>query len=133
VKPHFLEPLLEGGVTGYELRHAQSGAVVAARIELAIDSTGRRRGLLGRASLPSGDALVIAPCGGIHTFFMRFPIDVAFVDRQGKLVGVHKYLKPWRIALSLSAFAVVELSAGALDRAQLAQGDRLALWLPRTG
>jgi uncharacterized membrane protein (UPF0127 family) len=73
----------------------------------------RMRGLLGRTELPRGEGILLRPCGSIHTFFMRFPIDAVFVDRDGKVVGVERELRPWRTARHRGAKAVLELAAGA--------------------
>ena len=73
----------------------------------------RMRGLLGRSELPRGEGILLRPCGSIHTFFMRFPIDAVFVDRDGRVVGVERELKPWRTARRRGAKAVLELAAGA--------------------
>ena len=69
--------------------------------------------------------MIIAPCNSIHTFFMRFPIDAAFVDRQGVVLKASTELVPWRIALSLRAFAVIELPAGTLARFGMTAGATL--------
>lgn len=85
-------------------------------------------GLMGRKGLDEGEALYIAPCSSIHTFFMRFPIDVAFVDRENRVVKVAEAVKPWRVLMGAKgAHAVVELSAGSLGRAGVADGDQLEL------
>jgi uncharacterized membrane protein (UPF0127 family) len=63
--------------------------------------------------MPEGAALILAPCWSIHTWFMRFPIDVLFVSRTGTVLGARHALAPWRLALRPGAFAVIELAAGA--------------------
>jgi uncharacterized protein len=87
--------------------------VVCERCLVADRPLARMRGLLGRTELPRGEGILLRPCGSIHTFFMRFPIDVVFVDREGKVVGVERDLKPWRTARRRGAKAVLELTAGA--------------------
>ncbi len=85
-------------------------------------------GLLGHASLPEDEGLWIEPCNSVHTFFMRFPIDVAFVDGRGVVLRRLDTLKPWRMtAIHSRARACVELPAGTLARAGVAVGARLAL------
>ena len=69
--------------------------------------------------------MVIAPSNAIHTFFMRFPIDVAFVTRDGRVVKICSSVKPWRMAASFRAYAVVELPAGTLARCETMVGDFL--------
>ena len=124
---HFLAPLLGGGGAASALVNARTGSVVASVVEAAIDSTSRRRGLLGRDDFEAGRALVLAPCSGVHTWFMRFPIDVVFVARDGRVLKIVERLRAWRIAARPGAFAVVELSAGSVRDAGLARGDRVLL------
>jgi uncharacterized protein len=100
---------------------------VATAVEVATTRRERRRGLLGRDFLDPAEGLILAPCAAIHTAFMRFPIDVVFLDRDGCAVRVVHRLKPWRIALSPRAHTVVELAAGALERQPVEVGDRLFL------
>ena len=111
----------------HAILNERTGRVLASAVEIADTSHTRRRGLLGRDSLDPSAALIIAPCSAIHTFFMRFVIDVVFVDRGGAVLKTVSDVKPWRIAISTRAFAVIELNAGAIRRSELAVGDRLAL------
>lgn len=83
------------------------------------------RGLLGRKSLPQGEGVLLRPAGSIHTFFMRFPIDAVFVADDGTVVGIERELKPWRTARRSGAKAVLELAAGAVQRAGLEVGQRV--------
>jgi hypothetical protein len=96
-------------------------------VSTAFDSKTRRTGLLDRDHLPAGHALVIAPCNAVHTFFMKFPIDVAFVTRDGRVSKLRTAVAPWRIAASWRAFAVIELPAGTLADAGTVVGDRLEI------
>ncbi len=107
------------------LRNERTGLVLAEVLEAAFDSRARRRGLLGRDSLAPGSALIIAPCNSIHTFFMRFAIDVVFVRRDGEVVKVSRAVPAWRVRLAPRAFAVVEMAAGAFDGDGVRVGDRL--------
>ena len=85
----------------------------------------RMRGLLGRSSLASDEAMLFRPAGSIHMFFMRFAIDAVFCDRDLVVVDVVRDLKPWRMASRRGAKVVIELAAGA--GAGVASGDRLEL------
>jgi uncharacterized membrane protein (UPF0127 family) len=96
-------------------------------VEVAVTSRDRRKGLLGRSGLEAASALIIAPCFSIHTMFMRFAIDVVFVDEDGRVVKVVRDMTPWRIAVHPIAHAVVELPAGSLRGRQVNTGDRLYL------
>jgi uncharacterized protein len=98
---------------------------IATAVELAETRKERRRGLLGRDSLHPSAALWLAPCAAVHTAFMRFPIDVAFLDRDGVAVKLVSDLPPWRIAASPRARTVVELPAGSLRKHEVEIGDRL--------
>lgn len=124
-RPHFLQPLLASRTSNCVLRNARTGRVVANRVDAAVDSRSRRRGLLGREGLDSDATLVIAPCESVHTFFMRFVIDVVFVDRAGKIVKICRHLRPWRIAFALGAFATFEFAAGWADASDVQVGDQL--------
>lgn len=75
---------------------------------------GRARGLLGRAELPAGHGLLINPCSAIHTLGMRFPIDVVFLNAQGRVVSLHRAVPPNRplIRGGRGAVAALELPAG---------------------
>jgi uncharacterized membrane protein (UPF0127 family) len=107
---------------GFELAEQESGRVLVPRLEVAGDSAARRRGLLGRDGLGEGEALAIAPTNAVHTFFMRFPIDIVFVTRAGRVLKVKEAVPAWRIAIGAGAFAVVELAAGGARRAGLEPG-----------
>ncbi len=126
-RPHFLEPLLTRGGAGHSLVNERTGLVVAAELELASDSRSRNRGLLGRSSLGADSAMIIAPCNAIHMFFMRFTIDLVFVDRQGRVLKVYRSVRPWRVRAALGAFAALELAMGCIDRAGIVLGDQLSV------
>jgi uncharacterized protein len=110
-----------------QIKNGRTGLVIASEVELAQTRRARRRGLLGRDSLDPAAALVLSPCCAIHTAFMRFPIDVAFVDRDGLVTRVVCGLAPWRLAIAPRAHAVVELAGGSLERSDVQIGDRLYL------
>ena len=126
-KRHFLEPLIGAGEGGHVLLNERTSETVAGTIELAVHSKARTRGLLGRAGLTEGAVMIIAPCNAIHTFFMRFTIDVAFVDREGRVLKLCRQVRPWRVAVAATAFAALEFAAGSLDRVGVAKGDRLTI------
>lgn len=107
------------------LVNARTGSVVADDVEVAVTRSARRRGLLGRPGLSPFSALVLAPCAAVHTMFMRFAIDVIFVDREGRAVRVVEAMGPWRTAMKLFAHAVIELPAGTVARRDVAVGDPL--------
>ena len=109
------------------LMNSRSGAVIASSVELAMTSAERRRGLLGRDGMAPDSAIVITRCNAVHTFWMRFTIDVAFIDSSGTVKKVVEGLVPWRIAGTLFASTVIEFPAGALKNGALQVGDRVYL------
>ena len=109
------------------LTNSRTGAVIASSVELAMTSAERRRGLLGRDSMAPHSALVITRCNAVHTFWMRFAIDVAFVDSSGTVKKVVEGLVPWRMAGTLFASTAIEFPAGTLKNGALQVGDRVNL------
>ena len=109
------------------LVNQRTDAALAERVEVAVTRRTRRKGLLGRDGLETSSALVLAPCAAVHTMFMRFPIDVVFVDSDGRALRVVPNLGPWRIAIEPFAHAVVEMAAGSLEARHVRVGDRLYL------
>jgi uncharacterized membrane protein (UPF0127 family) len=101
------------------------GTVVADRCLLARTPWSRMRGLLGRASLAPGEAMLFRPAGSIHMFFMRFTIDAVFCDRDLVVLDVVPSLRPWRMASRRGSKVVIELAEGAA--AGVRPGDHLAL------
>jgi uncharacterized membrane protein (UPF0127 family) len=71
--------------------------------------------------------MIIAPSNAIHTFFMKFPIDIAFVGRDGRVRKIREALPPWRMSAALRAYAVIELPAGAIQRSGTVAGDTLVI------
>ena len=108
----------------------EDGRVVAESVVVA-DSTGRRlRGLLGKKELPSGHGVLLRPAWSIHTAFMRFPIDVVFLDADQIVIKIVPSLQSFKTASCRGAREVVELRAGECERRGLALGDRVA-WAAR--
>jgi uncharacterized membrane protein (UPF0127 family) len=91
------------------------------------------RGLLGRTSLEPGSGMLIDAAPSVHMFFMRFPIDVVFLDRDWTVLRVVHALKPWRVAGARRAVAALELPAGTAAQAGLTGGDVLVLEEPAAG
>jgi uncharacterized protein len=123
----FLSPLLSRPDAPHQLVNADRGTVLATRVEPAFDSASRNRGLLGRDGLPAGSAMVIAPSNSVHMFFMRFPLDIVFVARDGTVVKTCPNVRPWRVALAWRAFAVVEGPLGMIERTDTQPGDTLCV------
>lgn len=123
----FLAPLLRRGDRVFHLVNMRNGAVVGEQVLTAFDSASRRQGLLGREGLPQGTLLIIAPSNAVHTFFMRFPIDIAFVSKDGRVLKIRQAVPARRIAAALRAHAVIEMPAGTLERTGTQPGDRLTI------
>ncbi len=123
---HFLSPLLESPGR-WELTIERTGDILVQRVELARDSLARKRGLLGRERLDEGDGLIIAPSQGVHTFGMRFPIDIVAVARDGRVVKVRSRVPARRLVMAWSAFAIIEMAEGTIERRALVAGDRVRL------
>ena len=98
------------------------------RIELADTSLTRMFGLLGKSGLDAGTGLWIKPSSGVHTFFMRFRIDVVGLDRDLKVVKLWRCLAPFRVtSVSLKIQSVVELPCGAIKSSVTQVGDQLEI------
>ena len=100
--------------------------MLAERLMVPRTFVGRGLGLMFRRRLQPGLGMWIAPCSGIHTFFMRFAIDAVFVDRGLKIVRVAPDLRPWRVVpLVFGAHGVIELPAGTVRGLRLERGEPL--------
>ncbi len=109
------------------LCNARTSRAIASDVEFAVTRKARRRGLLGRRSFDGSTALILSPCCAIHTAFMRFPIDVVFLDGEWRVLRMALEMPPWRAAIATGAVAVVELPSGSLRTREVAIGDRLCL------
>lgn len=99
--------------------------ILATEAEAADTSRKRRVGLLKHETLPPGQGLWIAPCEAVHTFGMRFPIDVLFLDRKHKVLKIRENMPRGRISACLWAHSVLELPAGAAAGTATRPGDEL--------
>jgi uncharacterized protein len=124
---HWLVALVREPQGRFGLWNVRTGEPVAGKVVAAFDSTSRRQGLLGRRQLPPGEALILAPCSSVHTAFMRFPLDLVFLDRAGRVLKTSSGVRPWRVRAAWRAFAVVELAAGGLDGSGTRAGDVVEL------
>lgn len=89
----------------------------------------RLAGLLFSPPLQSGQGLLIVPCAAVHTAFMRYAIDVVFLDGAGRIRKIVPHLKPWRTASCSGAWQTLELAEGEAQRLGLAVEMSLSLWL----
>jgi uncharacterized protein len=94
-------------------------------IDLADTSAKRRTGLLKHTGLARGEGLWIVPCESVHTFFMKFPIDLVYLDKKHNVRKVRHAVKPWRMSACFSAHSIVELPPGAAHESRTVAGDEL--------
>ena len=107
------------------VRNLTRDTVLGRRIETAGSGATRRKGLLGRDGLAAGEGLWIVPCESVHTFFMRFAIDLVYLDRKNRVRKVRSSVGPWRMSACLSAHSVLELPAGTIGITRTERGDTI--------
>jgi hypothetical protein len=107
------------------VRNLTRQTVLADRVDVADTSERRRTGLLKHSGLAEGEGLWIIPCEAVHTFGMKFPIDVVFINRKREVVKVRKNMTRRRLAIALWAHSVLELPAGVAERTRTEPGDQL--------
>ena len=100
---------------------------MAEAAEVADTSSKRRTGLLKHKRLEPGEGLLIVPCESVHTFFMKFPIDLVYLDKQRKVRKIRHAVPAWRLSACLAAHSVLELPAGTIERSKTAVGDILTV------
>lgn len=103
------------------------GTVLATRLEAAHTGPTRRKGLLGRGGLLPGEGLWIVPCESVHTFFMRFPIDLVYLDRNNRIRKVRSAVGPWRVSACLAAHSILELPAGTVRETRTEPWDTVEI------
>jgi uncharacterized membrane protein (UPF0127 family) len=114
-------------------RNASLGTVIADKVGVAASRAARAVGLLTRSGLEPGEALWIVPSRGVHTWGMRFTIDVLALDESGTVIDCVSNLRPWRMRLPRKGTAgVLELPAGTLAASQTSLGHQIVLEVPRT-
>ena len=110
--------------TLYKAINVTTGQIIATRVKIAQDFKSRSIGLLNRTSLDEDEALLIKPCNAIHTFFMKFPIDVVFLDKKARVVKIKHALKKSRFSASiLRGYMTLEMKSGKLSKVQVKTGD----------
>jgi hypothetical protein len=100
--------------------------VLGDAIDVADTSEKRNTGLLKHTALKPGEGLWIVPCEGVHTFFMKFAIDLVYIDRKHVVRKVVSSVRPWRLSMCLPAHSIVELPAGSVEPTATRKGDQLA-------
>ena len=109
------------------LVNATKKTTVSDRCHFANNVFKRMIGLLNRKVLAQGEGLLLDRCYGIHTFGMRFPIDVVFLDKELRVIRVVTALPPWRSCLVKHAVYVLELPVGAIQGSQTSTGDQIQM------
>ena len=99
--------------------------VLATHMEVADNAAKRNKGLLGRKCLDRGEGMWIRPCEAVHTFWMRFPIDLVYLDRKNRIRKLSSEVPPWRLSACLFAHSVLELVPGTIRNTQTQPGDLL--------
>ena len=110
-----------------QVRNLTRDVVLADAAEVADTSEKRRTGLLKHTGLAPGDGLWIVPCESVHSFFMKFSIDLVYLDRNKKVRKVRHRMVPWRLSACLSAHSILELPAGAVAGSGTQAGDQLEI------
>lgn len=105
------------------VRNVTRQTVLGQRVEVAGSGPTRRKGLLGRDGLSAGEGLWIVPCESVHTFFMKFPIDLVYLDRNNRVRKVRHAVGAWRISACFTAHSVIELPAGTVRESGTVKGD----------
>ena len=109
------------------MRNQTRDTVLGDAVEAADTSAKRRTGLLKHERLEAGAGLWIVPCESVHTFFMKFPIDLVYVDKHHKVRKVRHAVPPWRLSACLTAHSVIELPAGTAKQTRTEPGDELKI------
>jgi len=109
------------------VRNHTRNTVLGDAVELADTSETRRVGLLQHERLEPGSGLWIVPCESVHTFFMKFPIDLVYLDKQRKVRKVRHAVPAWRLSACLSAHSILELPAGTAEKSGTLPGDELVI------
>jgi hypothetical protein len=111
--------------TRLRVSNVTRGTVLATHLEVADSGPKRNKGLLGRKGLAAGEGLWIIPCESVHTFFMKFPIDLVYLDRKHRIKKVCDSVPAWRLSVCLSAHSILELPAGTIRSTRTERGDML--------
>ena len=97
-------------------------------VMLADSFLARLAGLMFRRRLPPATGLLLIPCNSVHMCFMRFAIDVVYIDKEYTIIKVVKNLKPWLgVSMCCRAWATLEMTAGEAERCGCAEGKKLTL------
>lgn len=107
------------------MRNVDRDSILAEAADVADTSQKRRTGLLKHESLEPGQGLWISPCESVHSFGMKFAIDVVYLDRKKKVRKLYRNMTPWRLSACLTAHSVLELPVGVIETTGTQRGDQL--------
>ncbi len=106
-----------------KIYNSTQNSLIADDVKVADNFVSRTFGLIPKKEISAGEGLIIKPCCSIHTFFMRFAIDVLFVNKQNEIVALHKNVKPWRILpIHPTSHYVIELASGQIAAKGIEKG-----------
>ena len=109
-------------------RNMRTNRELSDNVDIADTFYKRMKGLLGKSELRAGESLLIKPCMSVHTFFMRFSIDVIFLNKRNQVVAAVKDLRPYRLSrFFIKAVSVLELPAGTIEATSTAVGDEIEI------
>ncbi len=112
----------------FKITNMSNGNIIAEQAAYADTFISRLRGLMFRNSFNKGEALVIVPCNSIHTFWMKFPIDVVFLSKENVVIYTIENFHPNKISSLLrKAHSVVELPVGTIKECSIQQEDLLMI------
>jgi len=109
------------------IRNSTRNTILADAADIADTSEKRRTGLLKHERLDPGHGLWIIPCESVHSFFMKFPIDLVYLDRDKKVRKVRHSMVPWRLSACLTAHSILELPAGSVAPTGTEPGDQIEI------
>jgi len=115
------------------VRNQTRNTVLADAAEVADTGKKRRIGLLKHDRLDPGEGLWIVPCESVHSFFMKFAIDLVYLDRHKKVRKVRHRMVPWRLSACLTAHSILELPAGVVAASGTRKGDQLEMIKQESG
>ena len=111
-----------------EIQNRTRGTTLASKARVAKNFVARGRGLMFTDPMSPGEGLIIAPCNSIHMFFMRFPLDIVFVDAQNRVLFMYEGIKPWRLGrIVRGAKSAIELPEGTIAASGTQVGDILSV------
>lgn len=111
-----------------KIYNSSNNNLIADNVKLANSFITRTLGLIPKTTISEDEGLVIKPCCSVHTFFMRFGIDILFVNKRNEIIALYENVNPWRILpIHLTAFYVVELAAGTISTKNIEKGDIISI------